>query len=214
MNKPVLRLYVLVVVLFGVLVAFTSRWTVFEATALRDNDLNKRELLQEQKIKRGVIRAAGGQVLARSVRRRGGIFTRRYPTDALFAHAVGYSFTTIGRAGLERSRNDELTGRRTELVTAFESILGRSERGRRRAHVAGRQGPAGRAARRCRRPTTRARSWRSTSRPAACSRWRPRRATTRTAWTTRPASPSSTATTPTRRSSTARRRTATRRARR
>ena len=196
------------------LVAFTSRWTVFEATALRDNDLNKRELLQEQKIKRGVIRAAGGQVLARSVRRPGDVYARRYPTDALFAHAVGYSFTSIGRAGLERSRNDELTGRRTELVTAFESILGRSNEGddvhtaldvrAQRAALAGAR----------RRPTTRARSWRSTSRRAACWRWPRRRATTRTASTSRPASPRSTATTRTRRSSTARRRTATRRARR
>jgi peptidoglycan glycosyltransferase len=125
MNGPVLRLYGLVVVLFGVLVAFTSRWTVFEAAALRDNDLNKRELLQEQKIRRGTIRSADGRVLARAVRQAGETFGRRYPTGELFAHAVGYSYTTIGRAGLERSRNDELTGRRTELVSAFESILGR-----------------------------------------------------------------------------------------
>jgi penicillin-binding protein A len=129
MNQPVLRLYVLVVLLFGLLIAFTSRWTVFEAEALRDNALNRRELLQEQKIRRGTIRSADGTLLARSVRRPGDIYTRRYPTRDLFAHAVGYSFTTIGRAGLERSRNDELTGQRTELVTALESILGRSEEG-------------------------------------------------------------------------------------
>jgi penicillin-binding protein A len=129
MNRPVLRLYGLVVVLFGVLVAFTSRWTVFEAAALRDNELNKRELLQEQKIRRGTIRSADGGVLARAVRQAGETFGRRYPTGELFAHAVGYSYTTIGRAGLERSRNDELTGRRTELVSAFESILGRSNEG-------------------------------------------------------------------------------------
>jgi penicillin-binding protein A len=129
MNAPVFRLYVLVVVLFGVLIAFTSRWTVFDAAALRDNALNRRELLQEQKIRRGTIRSADGRVLARSIRRPGDIFTRRYPSDDLFAHAVGYSYTTIGRAGLERSRNDELIGRRTELVTALESILGRSEEG-------------------------------------------------------------------------------------
>jgi penicillin-binding protein A len=128
-NRSVLRLYGLVVVLFGVLVAFTSRWTVFDAAALRDNDLNKRELLQEQKIRRGTIRSADGKVLARAVREAGETFGRRYPTGELFAHAVGYSFTTIGRAGLERSRNDELTGRRTELVTALESILGRSNEG-------------------------------------------------------------------------------------
>ena len=129
MNAPVFRLYVLVVVLFGVLIAFTSRWTVFDAAALRDNTLNRRELLQEQKIRRGTIRSADGRVLARSVSRPGDIFTRRYPSDDLFAHVIGYSYTTIGRAGLERSRNDELIGRRTELVTALESILGRSEEG-------------------------------------------------------------------------------------
>jgi peptidoglycan glycosyltransferase len=129
MNTPVLRLYILVVLLFGVLVAFTSRWTVFEAEALRENTLNRRELLQEAKIKRGTIRSADGDLLARSVRRPGDTWSRRYPTRDLFAHAIGYSFTTAGRAGLERSRNDELTGRRTELVTALESIFGRTDIG-------------------------------------------------------------------------------------
>jgi peptidoglycan glycosyltransferase len=129
MNRPVLRLYGVVVLLFGVLVAFTSRWTVFQAEALRDNSLNKRELLQEQKIRRGTIRSADGRVLARAVRGVGETWGRRYPTAALFAHAVGYSYTSIGRAGLERSRNDELTGRRTELVSALESIFGRSNEG-------------------------------------------------------------------------------------
>ena len=129
MNQPVLRLFGLVVVLFGVLVAFTSRWTVFDAEALRDNPLNRRELLQEQKIRRGTIRSADGKVLARSVPGPGETFGRRYPTADLFAHAIGYSYTTIGRAGLERSRNAELTGERTELITALESILGRSNEG-------------------------------------------------------------------------------------
>ena len=129
MNAPVLRLYVLVVLLFALLIAFTSRWTVFEAEALRENTLNRRELLEEQKIRRGTIRSADGALLARSVRERGDVFTRRYPTADLFAHAIGYSYTTIGRAGLERSRNDELTGQRAELVTALESILGRAQEG-------------------------------------------------------------------------------------
>jgi peptidoglycan glycosyltransferase len=129
MNRPVLRLYGLVVVLFGVLVVFTSRWTVFEAEALRDNELNRRALLQEQKIRRGTIRSTDGRVLARAVPQQGDTFGRRYPTGELFAHAIGYSFTSIGRAGLERSRNDVLTGERTELVSAWESILGRSDEG-------------------------------------------------------------------------------------
>ncbi len=63
-NKPVGRLFVLVVVLFAVLVGFTSRWTVFDAQALRENPANHRILLQEERIKRGVIRAADGTALA------------------------------------------------------------------------------------------------------------------------------------------------------
>ena len=142
-NAPVVRLFVLVVILFGLLVAFTSRWTVFDAEALRDNALNRRSLLEEQRIKRGLILARDGTVLARSVRRPGDTYTRRYPDGELFAHAVGYSYTSIGRAGTERSHNDQLIGRRSELVTAFESIFGRLERGRRRAHDARRERAAG-----------------------------------------------------------------------
>jgi peptidoglycan glycosyltransferase len=128
-NTPVLRLYLLVVVLFAVLVGFTSRWTVFEAESLRDNQLNKRTLLQEQKIRRGQIRTQDGQVLARAVPRAGGTFGRRYPARELYAHAVGYAFTSIGRAGLERSYNDELTGATDELTSVLDSLLGEDERG-------------------------------------------------------------------------------------
>ena len=55
MNRPIVRLYVLVVVLFAVLVAFTSRWTIFQASSLRDNALNKRSLLEQQHIDRGIL---------------------------------------------------------------------------------------------------------------------------------------------------------------
>ena len=58
MNAPIFRLYALFVVLFAVLVAFSSRWAVFGATGLRENPKNSRVLIEEQRIKRGVIRAA------------------------------------------------------------------------------------------------------------------------------------------------------------
>ena len=66
MNAPIARVFVVVVVLFDVLVGFTSRWTVFEADALRDNPKNRRELLEERKIRRGVIRAGDQTVLVRT----------------------------------------------------------------------------------------------------------------------------------------------------
>ena len=47
-NRPIVRLYGLVVVLFALLIAFTSRWTVFEAASLRQNPLNRRALLEQE----------------------------------------------------------------------------------------------------------------------------------------------------------------------
>ena len=55
MFGPIYRLYVLVVALFGVLIFATSWWTVFGAEPLRDNPNNRRPLLEQARIKRGLI---------------------------------------------------------------------------------------------------------------------------------------------------------------
>ena len=89
MNRPIVRLYGLVAVLFALLVAFTSRWTIFEASSLRENPLNARLVLEQQRIDRGPIVATDGTVLARSVPHAEGIYTRTYPTGEEFAHAIG-----------------------------------------------------------------------------------------------------------------------------
>jgi peptidoglycan glycosyltransferase len=129
MNAPIARLFAVSVVLFAVLVAFTSNWTVFGAEGLQKNPKNRRELLEAQKIDRGAIRAGDGTVLARSARQPDGTYSRRYPQGGLFAHAVGYSYTRLGRAGLERFYDDELTGRQDALGTVFERLIGTDRRG-------------------------------------------------------------------------------------
>jgi peptidoglycan glycosyltransferase len=123
-NTPITRLYLVVIALFAILVAFTSNWTVFGAQGLRDNPKNRRELLEQQRIRRGVIRAGDSSLLARSLRRGDGTYTRTYPDDRLFAHAIGYSFTRYGRAGLEQSRNSVLSGQTNELGTIFDRLSG------------------------------------------------------------------------------------------
>ena len=124
MNAPVVRLFGLVIVLFAVLVAFTSRWTVFEAEALRENPENRRVLFAEEKIKRGIIRAADGRVLAANRALGGDRYERRYPTGELFSHPVGFTSLDRGRGGLEDYYNDPLTGRRSDPIGALERLLG------------------------------------------------------------------------------------------
>jgi len=130
MNTPIMRLFGLVVVLFALLVVFTTRWTVLEAKGLRDNPLNRRSLLEQQLIPRGVIRDVSGGVLARNQRHKGGIYTRTYTPEAReFAHALGYSFLRIGTAGLEKSRNDVLSGQTNDFRSFVDQLTGKRQRG-------------------------------------------------------------------------------------
>ncbi len=122
MNAPIARLFVVVMVLFAVLVGFTSRWAVFDANALRDNPKNRRELLEEQKIRRGLIRAGDATVLARSLKQPDDSYVRTYPEGRLFSHAVGYSFVRQGRAGLERFYDDDLSGRKSDLGSLIDRL--------------------------------------------------------------------------------------------
>ena len=123
MNTPIARLFAFIVLLFGLLIAWTSRWTVFEASSLNNNPLNARVLIDELRIKRGRIIADDGAVLARSVPKPGGTWGRYYPTSQVFSQAVGYSIAAAGRAaGLEQSRGDALRGLQTGLSSIFGQL--------------------------------------------------------------------------------------------
>jgi peptidoglycan glycosyltransferase len=129
-NRSIGRLFVLVLVLFAALVAFTSRWSVFEAQALRDNTKNKRALIEELRVKRGTIRAADGTLLAHSEPAGAGTYRRVYTEAAkLLAQVVGFSDIDLGRAGIERSRNDELTGDVGALDDIVQQLRGGNDRG-------------------------------------------------------------------------------------
>ena len=132
MNAPILKLFALILLLFGALAAMTSYNSVIKAEDYRDNALNQRPLLEQALVKRGVIRARDGSLLARSVREsKGDVYERRYTPGALrFSHALGYDYAlTIGRAGLERSRNDALAGEDDELTSIVDDLSGKRKVG-------------------------------------------------------------------------------------
>lgn len=137
MNRQITRLFTVIVVLFGLLVAFTSRWTVFQADSLENQEIdgqqvNQRPLLEQQQIPRGVIRANDGTRLATNKKSGSGqtrIYTRRYPQGSVFAHSIGYSYIEAGDAGLERYYNDELAGNKEEFASLLDQVLGKSKEG-------------------------------------------------------------------------------------
>lgn len=132
MNAQIVKLFGLIVVLFAVLVGFTSWWSVFDAEALKEKTANKRPLLEQQRIERGRIIAADGTVIARSVPKGRGDslrYVRRYPEAALFGHPIGYSFVRQGDSEFEQFHNDELVGEESEFVSLLDELRGQAQEG-------------------------------------------------------------------------------------
>jgi peptidoglycan glycosyltransferase len=122
-NAQITRVFLVIVGLFALLIVFTTRWTVVDASKLNNNPLNARTLIDEMRIKRGQILAADGEVLAKSVPGPDHTWNRAYPTGPLFAQAVGYSIPAKSEAaGLELSAGSYLRGLQTGLNSIFGQL--------------------------------------------------------------------------------------------
>ena len=132
MNRQIVKLFAFIVVLFGVLVGFTSYWSVFDAEALKEKDANKRPLLEQQQIRRGRILTADGTVIAKSVGKGKGSakrYVRRYPEGSLFGHPIGYSFVRFGDSEFEQFHNEELVGEESEFSSILDELTGGTQEG-------------------------------------------------------------------------------------
>jgi peptidoglycan glycosyltransferase len=131
-NRQIVKLFAFIVALFAVLVGFTSYWSVFDAKALKEKEVNQRPLLEQQQIRRGRILAADGTVIAKSVAKGQGSskrYVRRYPEGSLFGHPIGYSFVRYGDSEFEQFHNEELIGEGSEFGSILEEILGHTQEG-------------------------------------------------------------------------------------
>ena len=132
MNRQIVKLFGFIVVLFGVLVGFTSWWSVFDAEALKEKEANKRPLLEQQQIRRGRILAADGTVIAKSVGKGKGDakrYVRRYPEGKLYGHPIGYSFVREGDSEFERFHNAQLVGEGSEFSSILDELTGKTQEG-------------------------------------------------------------------------------------
>jgi peptidoglycan glycosyltransferase len=132
MNRQIVKLFAFIVVLFGVLVGFTSYWSVFDAKALKEKDQNARPLIEQQQIPRGRILTNDGVVIAKSVPQgpKGErTYVRRYPEGALYGHPIGYSFVQEGNSEFEQFHNDTLIGEESEFSSILDEITGATPEG-------------------------------------------------------------------------------------
>ena len=171
MNRGIGRLFAITTVLFTVLVISTSWWSVFSAEGLENNSANRRPLLRQEQIPRGLIVADEGTELAVSqnvATPQEPRYVREYPEGALFSHAVGYAFVSRGSAGLERFYNDDLGGEEEEFESIIDGFTTSTEEG----EDCGRRSIPRRSAPRSRRSRARRdRSSRSSPTRARSRRW-------------------------------------------
>ena len=128
MNRQIARLAAVGLGMLIVLVVATTYWQTWAAGGLADRQDNEIQRVAQFTIKRGLIKAPSGTMLARNVLKREGgktLYFRRYPAATLAPHVVGYSTQSRFRTGLERSMNDYLTGSNANLSTVLDTTLDR-----------------------------------------------------------------------------------------
>ena len=126
MNRQISKLAVSALILISALIAATTYWQTWASASLAAKQDNAIQRVAQFRIKRGLIRAADGTVLATNVRKKVSgqtLYFRRYPTRGLFAQLIGYSTQVRSRAGLERSENDYLTASNANLGTILDKTF-------------------------------------------------------------------------------------------
>ncbi len=128
MNRQIARLALVGLALVAALIVANTYWQTWATAGLADRQDNEIQRVAQFSIKRGLIRAADGTILATNRKKRVAgqtLYFRRYPQRGLFAHIVGYSTQSRSRAGLEASENDYLTGSNANLDTILKTTLDR-----------------------------------------------------------------------------------------
>jgi penicillin-binding protein A len=128
MNRQIGRVTIVALLLLAALVVGTTYWQAWAVGGLEARQDNAIQRVAQFTVRRGLIYAADGSLLAarRAVKTKGQtLYFRRYPSGDLASQVVGYSTQSRSRAGLERSMNDYLTASNSHLNTVVRRTLDR-----------------------------------------------------------------------------------------
>jgi peptidoglycan glycosyltransferase len=114
MNRPVRRVAVACLVLFGLLLLQVNWVQVVKAKDYRNDSRNRRVLLRTYDRERGPIVIGSGkdrQAIAKSVATKDTLkYLRTYPGGAVYAPVTGYDSLVYSTTGIERLQNSVLSG--------------------------------------------------------------------------------------------------------
>jgi peptidoglycan glycosyltransferase len=119
-NRPLRRVALACLVLFGLLLGQANWVQVVKAKQYRNDPRNQRVLLRTYDRERGAIVVGSGSsriTIARSVATNDVLkYLRTYPTDGEYAPVTGFASLVYGFTGIERLDNDVLSGEDARLL--------------------------------------------------------------------------------------------------
>ena len=135
-NRPLRRVALACLVLFGLLLLNANWVQVVKADRYRDDPRNSRVLLRTYERERGPIAVQGldgrRSAVAESAQVDGPLqWLREYPGGPAYAHVTGYYSLVYGRTGIERAEDEVLSGEADELFVRRLSdyVTGREPQG-------------------------------------------------------------------------------------
>ncbi len=127
-RKPIFNIMYIFLGLFVLTAGYFSYYLIVRSDDVINNAYNKRQEVLAERVIRGSILSADGQVLAQTLVDKEGKETREYPFKKVFAHVVGrYS---KGKSGIEEMENIRLlTSNVNSIEVMYSDLMGEKSPG-------------------------------------------------------------------------------------
>ncbi len=127
-KKPIFNIIYVFVGLVILTMGYFTYFIIARSDEVINSTYNKRQEILANRVIRGEIRSANGEVLAQTVVDEEGNETREYPYGAVFAHVVGRF--SKGKAGIEESDNIHLlTSNMNSFDVMYADLIGEKSKG-------------------------------------------------------------------------------------
>ncbi len=127
-RKSTYQIVYLFLGLFVLMMGYFTYFIVFKSNNVINSTYNKRQEILAERIVRGEILSADGEILAQTIVDEEGNESREYPFGDIFAHVIGRF--SKGKTGLEESENIRLlTSNINSLSIAYADLIGEKSPG-------------------------------------------------------------------------------------
>lgn len=123
-NKRYTRVLTFITLLFVIILGYMTYFQVVKSDKLKNDENNKRNWVDDNKLKRGNILDRDGNILAETIEAENGEKIRSFPFGSTYAHLVGYNSKKYGKTGIEKKFNSVLINKQDKTpISELKKIV-------------------------------------------------------------------------------------------